>query len=73
MYINEAARSRTKEKPFITREAWNEGAWIGSKIRIYPTNTPDCCIIDSTASKIPCRGWQPQAEDLIADDWIATD
>lgn len=25
MYINEAVRSRTKDKPFITRESWNAG------------------------------------------------
>ncbi len=73
MNIQEAIRSRTVDKPFITRESWEIGVWKGVRIRIYPTDTPDCCIISSEASKIPCRGWQPQTEDLTADDWTVTD
>lgn len=72
MYIHEAITARTRDEPFITRQSWVEDygayAWQGSKI--LPTNTPDCCLVQTRYSRTPCRGWQPRAADLLADDWI---
>ncbi|WP_302970461.1 MW1434 family type I TA system toxin [Ruthenibacterium lactatiformans] len=72
MNIQDAIKMRTLDAPYITRELWNdeESIWGKSRIKIMPTNTPDCCTIESVASRGPRRGWQPTAEDLIADDWI---
>lgn len=72
MYIHEAIKARTQDEPFITRQSWTEDygayAWQGAKI--LPTNTPDCCLTLTRYSRTPCRGWQPCAVDLLADDWI---
>lgn len=73
MNIQEAIQSRTEEKPFITRKAWIINTWHGLEVKIFPTNTPNCCVVSSIAAKAPCRGWQPQMEDLIAEDWEVTD
>lgn len=74
MNIQEAIKSRTVEKPFITREKWHGefSTWRAADIKIQPTDSPDCCIIESKAHRSPYRGWQPMAEDLLADDWITT-
>ncbi len=72
MFIHEAINARTADKPCITREAWKifNSSVSMEGIRLLPTNTPDCCILFSNGRKIPSRGWQPKAEDLVADDWI---
>lgn len=71
MLIQEAIKARTEDKPFIVRKRWQEEygcyAWKGTKI--LPTSTPDYCLIMTGYSKTPCRGWEPSAEDLLADDW----
>lgn len=74
MFIHEAILATTKEEPFITRQAWlyDMGRPVPPIITIMPTDTPDCCVIASRNGKIPCRGWQPAARDLIADDWMIT-
>lgn len=72
MFIHEAIKARTADKPFITRQSWkiNNSRLSLTCIRLLPTNTPDCCIISSsTGRKNLSRGWQPTAEDLEADDW----
>lgn len=72
MYIHEAIQARTAEHPFITRKKWcgDITPWKYAQVKILPTDSPDCCWIESKASnKGPCRGWQPTAEDLAADDW----
>lgn len=68
MNICEATRKAVEENKYISREA-HSGCVV---IKIKPTNTPDCCII-SDGKQIPRRGWQPQAEDLTADDWVVMD
>lgn len=70
MKINDAISSRTEEKPFITRRAWDIEQV--ADIKVLPTDTPDCCVIFSNSTR-PCRGWQPTARDLVADDWIITE
>lgn len=74
MFIHEAIQRRVLDKPYITRKAWDHLATesVETAIMILPTNTPDCCIIMSANGKNPCRGWQPTAEDLVADDWMVT-
>ena len=75
MYIHEAIKARTLDKPFIARRSWQEEygcyAWNGTKI--LPTSTPDLCMLLTGYGKNPCRGWQPAAEDLLADDWEVCD
>ena len=75
MYIHEAIKARTEEKPYITRESWNysTSVWYNAAIKIMPTNTPDCCVIDSFATKNPGCRWNPTADDLTADDWVTTE
>lgn len=74
MFIHEAILATTKEEPFITRQAWSydmgRGKPLPPAIVIFPTDTPDCCIIASRHGRAPRRGWQPTAGDLIADDWM---
>ncbi len=71
MFIHEAVLARSATKPFIRRRAWGylTDRPESAVVKIQPTNTPDCCIIMSAIRKEPCRGWQPTAEDLVADDW----
>lgn len=71
MFIHQAVQKRTREKPFIRREAWSFGVKgiPASEIKLFPTDTPDNCIMIGNASRYPCRGWQPSAADLAADDW----
>lgn len=75
MLIQDAIKARTADKPFIVRKRWQEEyggyAWKGCKI--LPTSTPDYCLIMSGYSRNPCRGWEPSAEDLLADDWEISD
>lgn len=70
MRIDEAIKSVTSQTPFITRAAW---MYLTSKpcsapIKLQPTNSPDGGIVMSLGGA--CRGWQPRAEDLTADDWM---
>ena len=74
MYIHEAIKARTADEPYITRERWHDRfnprrCW---ESRIRPTDSPDCCIIESKHTATATRGWQPMAEDLCADDWITS-
>lgn len=65
MNICEATKMALKGSGLITRENefWKE------RIEIEPTNSPDCCVLHGT-DRNPRRGWQPNAEDLTAEDWI---
>lgn len=74
MYIHEAIKARTVEAPYITRRKWRDefSDWRAADIKLQPTNSPDCCIVESKVNRSPCRGWQPTAEDLLADDWEVT-
>lgn len=72
MFIHEAVKNRTRAKPYITRKSWNNlyptESISGAAIVVLPTDSPDCCVIIGVGQK-PCRGWEPTAEDLTADDW----
>lgn len=72
MNIQEAIAATSKIKPFITRRAWRGVVTNESHktaIKVQPTDTPDGCIIESAATKSLRPGWQPRAEDLMANDW----
>lgn len=71
MLIQEAIKARTADKPFITRQQWVEdmAPYPHKAVKILPTNSPDCCIATVCSERNPCRGWQPTAEDLVAEDW----
>ena len=41
-----------------------------AKLRISPTDGPECCkVIPTTGKQSSKAGWQPKAKDLTADDW----
>lgn len=63
MYIHEAVMKANRIDGYIARLEW-----MGD-IMVKPTDTDSCCIIESNINP-PSRGWQPFAEDLIADDWV---
>lgn len=75
MNIIEAIKSTDKNAPFITRQKWQHlvGSPYGAP-KLLPTSSPDGMILHSKANgkENPRRGWQPTAEDLIADDWKTT-
>lgn len=70
MNIQEATKQAVAEGKQITRiNAWWGGGESGIKIR--PTDTDECCIVSIAKNEVP--RWNPQAEDLTADDWVVTD
>lgn len=74
MNIKEAIENTTEDKPYITREMWNgeRGLWRGLDIKILPTNTPECCMVESATLSAPRSRWNPNKDDLTADDWTIT-
>jgi hypothetical protein len=72
VYIHEAIQARTEEKPHIRRKRWVNSFGTVHAARIIPTSSPDGMIVDSRTAKGLYLGWQPTAEDLVADDWEMT-
>ena len=68
MFIHEAILNTSEKKPYISRE--NE-EWQEAAIKIWPTNTAECCVIMSQVSR-SMRGWEPSKDDLLANDWVST-
>ena len=61
--------------PYITRAAWQHLVDRPSGApKLLPTSSPDGMILFSEANgkKNPRRGWEPTAEDLLAEDWTPT-
>lgn len=81
MYIHEAVKQAMSMGLAITRTNRNKDeVCLWDLTAIIPTNTVDCCIIVVTDEKeakrlhIPIgRRWNPDADDLMADDWELTD
>lgn len=67
MQIHEATAAALEGRCCMTRLKWH---YAGFYCRVMPTNTPDLCILLSRAARHASRGWQPTAEDLLADDWL---
>ena len=67
MNINDAARIAAASGRAMTRETY-----LKEKMRIEPTNGPECCIISVPGAKVGPR-WNPQLEDLTANDWLIVD
>ena len=70
MNIQQATKQAIAEGKQMTRR----NTWWGigkCRIKIKPTDTVDCCVV--TDGKKGSPRWNPQAEDLIADDWIVTE
>lgn len=66
MFIHEAVGLALAQKCCIRRK----GPLIWSRCKVRPTNDLiDCCYLIAE-NKAPCPRWQPQAEDLMADDWV---
>ena len=65
MNIQRAIKTAMAANSFITR------AGLRGVFHIEPTNSPDCCIIYAK-DQPPCPRWEPNAEDLAADDWEVT-
>lgn len=66
MDIQTAIIKAKEEGKGITRESWG-----ARRLLIIPTNTTCGFIVWGFEEKIqPGRGWQPQAKDILANDWI---
>ena len=65
MNIQEAVKRAMETNGLIVRPLWR------GCVHIKPTDLPEGCICYGKG-RAPCPRWQPQAEDLIADDWEIT-
>lgn len=67
MNIQEAVKKSLESKKMIARESVSYLAYI-------PTNDVfhRMMIVDIKNRRLPGKGWQPDANDLIADDWYVT-
>lgn len=76
MNIQDATKLALEKDLYIVRES----SIFRKYSRIKPTDTPDCCIVYRTKyakqrdgeKSILGKRWNPDASDLIADDWIVT-
>lgn len=66
MYIHEAVELAMKSGKHIALETL-------PGIKILPTNGIDCCVVKEADGSRPCRGWEPQADDLMSDKWKIVD
>ena len=61
MNIQDATKSALAVGGYIVRPQWK------GIVHIEPTNGPECCILHSK-DRAPGLRWNPDAEDLTADD-----
>lgn len=75
MFIQEAVRLASQQGKHIQRKIHvSENGW--QEIKILPTDEPDCCIVSvwEYGKKVShCRCWNPEMNDLLADDWQLAD
>lgn len=68
MTITEAAREAAKTCSCISREDWK-----GLNMAVLPTDGAECCMLVRTQKSegkyLTGPLWEPQREDLVADDW----
>lgn len=69
MNIQEAVKESLKTQKMFTRKK------LEKYVNFIPTDDPKYLImlVDVKNRRLPGKGWQPYAEDLIADDWYVTD
>ncbi|MFS0942386.1 MW1434 family type I TA system toxin [Enterococcus thailandicus] len=70
MNIKEAIDVAMPEGKAITRKKWREEEKM---LWVIPTNTSACMVLMSLKEPANHRlvpGWQPEALDLQADDWV---
>lgn len=67
MNINEAVKESLITKRAISRQVYENRTFL------IPTNDSNSLVALCSEKRLPCRGWQPFADDLIADDWYVTD
>ena len=65
MYIHEAIKDAMPRGKAIRRTC---DSWVQLRTVLFPTTTSDGMIISGPGSKCHPR-WNPDAEDLMADDW----
>ena len=64
MNIYEATQKAIESGQCISREEWRKA------VKIRPTDSSGNCILMMWDGSKPSKhGWQPRAEDLIAQDW----
>ncbi|MBM7617297.1 hypothetical protein JOC36_000846 [Weissella uvarum] len=63
MNIQKATKKAIAQGRGMTRPGFPNKCWL------LPTNTPERVIIFKDREKLS-KCWNPNAEDLIADDWI---
>lgn len=67
MNIQEAVKKSLENKKAISRRKYENGSFL------IPTDNVNSLVALCSERRLPCRGWQPFADDLIADDWYVTD
>ena len=69
MNIQEAVKESLRTKKMFTRKD------IDTYINFIPTDDPRYLImlVDLKNRRLPSRGWQPSAKDLLSNDWYITD
>lgn len=71
MNIQEAVKISLETQKAISRKEYKNTLYL------IPTNNANSLVAlfskINEEYKLPCRGWQPFADDLIADDWFVTD
>ncbi len=66
MNIQDATKKAVESGGFITRHSWR------GHVQIKPTNVPEHCLVYTIWEKFPFQRWEPDADDLMADDWEVT-
>lgn len=68
MKIRKALRKAIEKKCCLTREAWRD--CYNGHMKIWPTDTGGGDIRFMIAGRIKASGWEPDAGDILAKDWI---
>ena len=66
MFLHEAVSEAIVRKMCSTRAHLARGG----RFKIYPTDTSECCIIYNDEKGRRAPRWNPNASDLLADDWV---
>lgn len=76
MNLLDAAKSRGREQPFLTREKWVDGYIFEQHaicpIKLLPTDSPDGILVHSLNDGEAHRSWTPTLDDITAEDWFPT-